>query len=471
MITYTSQKMKKKPEIITIVEKGLCSGCGVCAGVCPKKCLEMKENEFGEYYPSLFFDKCISCFICDDVCPFYKELPYLCENLFSKFCGEQKNEQIGYYSKSFCGGIADLHKRKERSSGGLASWVLQQLLDKKIVDRVILVQNKDCSSKLFDFTEISNSDDVWTASRSCYYPVEISDILSKIVYSNCSYAVIGLPCLLKGLRNAQEKIPILKKRIKILLGLVCSHQKSKWFAEYFIRILNIEMDTVKNLSFRCNKNNKPARESMGIEISTHNGLKIVDDFKKYILLWGGGFFKLGACNYCNDLFAYYADAVFMDAWLPKYWNDPIGTSIVVTRTLQMNKLFQKGMEDGSLSINEIDIGDVIYSQSQGRGKHIEFNCQLIISNKKLPQLWKQKIQWKYLFRVETLCRKYFENINTRVSKKAFSIQRNSGPGIEVFWKKFNAMNKQWQIFNKIVLKVFDFIRHLFAFLYKKKSIV
>ncbi|MPN28404.1 hypothetical protein SDC9_175845 [bioreactor metagenome] len=35
-----------------VVQNNLCSGCGVCAGVCPAGNLAMEWNERGEYTPS-----------------------------------------------------------------------------------------------------------------------------------------------------------------------------------------------------------------------------------------------------------------------------------------------------------------------------------------------------------------------------------------------------------------------------------
>jgi len=43
-------------------------------------------------------------------------------------------------------------------------------------------------------------------------------------------------------------------------------------------------------------------------------------------VWTNGFFKLNACNFCDDIFAELADVVFMDAWIDPYIYDSKGTN-------------------------------------------------------------------------------------------------------------------------------------------------
>ncbi len=50
----------------------MCTGCGLCASVCPAKCLEIVLDDDGFYVPKLIDTKaCVKCGICTNLCPQY----------------------------------------------------------------------------------------------------------------------------------------------------------------------------------------------------------------------------------------------------------------------------------------------------------------------------------------------------------------------------------------------------------------
>lgn len=52
------------------LDKHTCTGCGACASICPKHCIEMVKDDFGYVYPEIRTkDSCVSCGLCDVVCP------------------------------------------------------------------------------------------------------------------------------------------------------------------------------------------------------------------------------------------------------------------------------------------------------------------------------------------------------------------------------------------------------------------
>ncbi len=50
-----------------------CSGCSACYAICPRKAINMIEDEEGFEYPQIKEEKCIRCYQCLKVCPFKYE--------------------------------------------------------------------------------------------------------------------------------------------------------------------------------------------------------------------------------------------------------------------------------------------------------------------------------------------------------------------------------------------------------------
>ncbi len=55
--------------MIDIKRKEDCVGCGACVQRCPKRCIEMHEDEQGFLYPKVNLELCIDCHLCEKVCP------------------------------------------------------------------------------------------------------------------------------------------------------------------------------------------------------------------------------------------------------------------------------------------------------------------------------------------------------------------------------------------------------------------
>lgn len=52
-----------------ICDKAACTGCGACMNICPKNCIEIKNNKEGFKIPIIDEEKCIQCRLCVSHCP------------------------------------------------------------------------------------------------------------------------------------------------------------------------------------------------------------------------------------------------------------------------------------------------------------------------------------------------------------------------------------------------------------------
>lgn len=62
--------------MISITNKEECCGCTACSCACPKKCIEMVEDNEGFIYPEINRDLCINCNVCDSVCPMKENIEH-----------------------------------------------------------------------------------------------------------------------------------------------------------------------------------------------------------------------------------------------------------------------------------------------------------------------------------------------------------------------------------------------------------
>lgn len=54
-----------------ICDHSLCTACGACAGICPKKCITFSQDnkESGHIYPTIDQNVCVNCGLCVQTCP------------------------------------------------------------------------------------------------------------------------------------------------------------------------------------------------------------------------------------------------------------------------------------------------------------------------------------------------------------------------------------------------------------------
>ena len=61
--------------MIDSIEKKKCTGCKMCADICPKSAITFNVDKEGFWYPSVDYQKCVKCKICLNKCPSLNEHP------------------------------------------------------------------------------------------------------------------------------------------------------------------------------------------------------------------------------------------------------------------------------------------------------------------------------------------------------------------------------------------------------------
>ncbi|MBD2200202.1 Coenzyme F420 hydrogenase/dehydrogenase, beta subunit C-terminal domain [Calothrix anomala FACHB-343] len=357
----------------TVVDGGYCIGCGACASI-PGSPIKMKLDEYGRFCASLessteHHDKNLSIL---DVCPFSDTAANedeIGQELFGQNC--QHHSRIGYHLATYAGYVTENNFRQHGSSGGMGTWIVTELFNQKLIDAVIHVHEQKPSendSKLFSFRISESVEQIRAGAKSRYYPVEMSEVLSIVRNRPGRYAIVGVPCFIKAVRLLAKKDQVIRDRIHFCVGLVCGHLKSTRFAEMFAWQCGIEPGKLQSIDFR-KKISGQAANKYGVEVRGIQNDREVSISKSnhefFGFLWGHGFFKYQACDYCDDVVAETADVTVGDAWLPNYVKDSEGTNVVVVRNPVIKHLIENGMKSGRLHLDSINADDVAKSQDAG----------------------------------------------------------------------------------------------------------
>jgi len=357
----------KKNIFDAVIKQDLCVGCGACLYSSSKDNLKMVWNNEGFLNPNHDNPELLSE-VSLKVCPFnpFPDKELRTENeiadIFLKDA-PNRHPRVGHYYNTYVG-----YSNKYRltsSSGGIATYLIDELLDKKIVDAVITV--KEGKNNFYEYSVIRSNDELISTSETKYYPVTLATVIQQLMNSNERFAVVGIACFIKSIRLLQYYHPELNEKIKFNIGIICGGIKSRFFAEYLagktgvasnqfsqpqFRIKDIQ-STASDYSFGC-------KDSKG-ELHTIKMRKVGD-------MWGSGMFKNNACDFCDDVTTELADISLGDSWLNPYNQDGKGTNVMVTRSQLAEELINEGITKKELSVEPLDFSQFLSSQ-QGSFNH------------------------------------------------------------------------------------------------------
>ena len=363
-----------RPLLETVVSGGYCIGCGVCAALDGSP-MAVEMDEYGRYQAvaraGAVTRKTLPLL---DVCPFSGAGPNEDEIAqgYSSTC--RHDSRIGYYQGLYAGYVQEQEFRARGASGGLATWLLHELLRKGLVDAVIHVQPTTPQANgrpLFRYAVSRSLSEVLEGAKSRYYPVELSRVLAEVRNRPGRYALIGLPCFIKAVKLLGRQEPWVTERIQYYVGLVCGHLKSAAFAEAIAWQLGVEPNRLREIDFRKKLHGRPASE-YGVEVigaGDNDKVSVVRPMRGLVGDdWGQCLFMYYACDYCDDVFAETADVAVGDAWLPRYTIDSMGTNVVVVRHPEICRLLTEAALEGRLHLEPLTPDEVAQSQ-EGALRH------------------------------------------------------------------------------------------------------
>lgn len=304
----------------------------------------------------------------DAVCPFSVFAPD--EDALASELGFDvlpRDSRLGHVDSLWAGHAIEGDYRVRGSSGGLLSWMLAEVLRSTAAETVVHVHAQDTSDegRLFKFGISRSAEEVIQNAKTRYYPVSFEEAIKTVRHEGKPFIFVGVPCHVKAFNSLCRQDRILRDLTIARFSLVCGHLKTVNFAKSLAAQLGVDADEISEIDFRRKLSDRPAN-NYGVAVTAANGAETVSPMADVVGRdWGCGFFRLEACNFCDDVVGETADVSFGDAWLPHYVTDPKGTSIVISRRPAFTALLQAAQRESRIHLDLLDADQVAESQAAG----------------------------------------------------------------------------------------------------------
>jgi len=316
-IQLTNLKPSEKKTIYepvkVIFDSKNCSGCGLCAGICPLNCVNV-YNGFGK----LDEDKCIRCGLCYYVCP-RSYLPVNLLNMTQEITSEFKNySTIGYFMEAYSARTKIKEIADKCQDGGISSTCLYYLFDKNEIDIALGAQMSTTPWRPEPLL-IKNKKDVLLSSGTKYVSNPTLRLLNQLNGNQGKLAIVGVPCMMQALLKSEVyniNIPSLNQ-VKYKIGIFCMESFSYESFLNICKVLNVDVKDVKKTDINKGK----------FFVYTQDGKELTVPIKEVTNL------AREDCEACFDLTSESADISIGSTGSPNGWNT------VLIRTQKGKELF------------------------------------------------------------------------------------------------------------------------------------
>lgn len=300
---------------IKLCNSNNCTSCYACVSVCPQKCIQMKKNEEGIFYPEIDENRCIECGACVRSCHQLTDLS-VTSAIRIVYAGWAKNPTI----------------RQSSSSGGVFPVIAGYIIGNK---GVVYGASFDENLQL-KHIEVGSLKYIKLLQGSKYVQSDIAGIFTKIKQelSNGIYVLFtGTPCQVAGLKT------YLKKDYDnlVCVDLICHGVPPQRVFNAYLSKIGVK-SKCHNFQFRYLK-------GWGFELS-YKGKVLSPKNSYYLKAFTKGFMFIDACYNCK-----YAkpqrtgDITLADFWNigekePFLYSTDMGVSMILTNTEKGEKLLQ-----------------------------------------------------------------------------------------------------------------------------------
>lgn len=380
--------------MIEIKNKKNCTGCFACYNVCPQKCISMRKDNEGFFYPNVDKKACLKCNKCVKVCPII--------NPFEK----KENHNIIYAAIN-----NDNIIRGNSSSGGVFYAIAEKILKN---NGIVYGAAFDKEWKVHH-TSTSNIEGLKKLQGSKYSQSQVNNVFKEIkerLKQGYNILFCGTPCQVSGLNHFLNKKYDNLLTIELLCHGVPSPLVWEKSLKEFLLLNHIKFNDIKHISFRKKVPNIIEYKFSVKDIYDNEYETFYYEFPFMKAFLSNLTLRPSCYNCISKRYKTGSDLIIGDLW-NEYnfypYNDSKGTSVVVINTNKGDKL----IHDSSLKLSLIS-RKYINKNNSGFKVHQYYNNK----NRNL----------------------FFKNINTNTS--IFSLMN-----------KYSKLNIQDKIIKKII-KIF-----------------
>jgi len=348
--------------MIDRLSKEKCTGCMMCADLCPTGAIRFLDDEEGFWFPQVDKDKCRNCGLCLKKCPSYSEPPNGNEG-FSPVC-------YGAWSK-------DVVIREESTSGGFfselaAKWVAEYgLCGGAVYDEKFRVKHELCS----------DSEDIAALRQSKYVQSNTAGIFAKIqtvLHQQRKVLFVGTPCQVTALKSFLGK----EYTDLVTIDFICCGISSPLVYRKYLEMLEKRYKSKVNKIWFKNKRN--GWRSIGTYVQFENGKQYYRNGNRdlYMIAFvDDGLDMRQSCHCCRyRKVPHCSDIMLGDFWGIEYihpeLDDNKGISAVIINSTKGLKLFDK-VKDRlyyfESTLQEIAVGNfTVYKPKEAHQKRHAF---------------------------------------------------------------------------------------------------
>lgn len=373
-------KRDHKKTVLKTIKDHLCTGCGICVGVCPSGALTFDSSQNDILSPILNDNLCKYCGRCYEICPGkgvkFNDLVYERDLEDATF-----HNEVGNVRSVMSCHATDDSVRKKGASGGFVTALTGHMLETKKVDGVVVVRNVGKRPFPIEALVARTEDELRQGQQSKYLMAPFDKVIKEIFVTKERYAIVGLPCQISTIRLILKNNNSLQGRIPLLVGLFCGYTLQKRSVHILCKSVGANIKQISEfLGWR-------AFEYPGyFSFKTQNGKEYRIPLKDFYDHIEARFSNL-RCHLCPDGLARCADVSVGDL---SSTSAGLAQTLVISRTMTGDETIKSAERSGSISVQPLcrdemmETGTIAFMRHAKVRMPLAVICELARQGKPIP---------------------------------------------------------------------------------------